>query len=65
MSASSQEDRSSWVQSIQDSIKEHDFYDIVNAKKAALRRKSLKHMDHHDIPTNSEPTIKWTWSENA
>jgi len=57
MSASSQEDRSSWVQSIQDSIKEHDFYDIVNAKKAALRRKSLKHMDHHDIPTNSEPTI--------
>lgn len=57
MSASSQEDRSSWVQSIQDSIKEHDFYDIVNAKKAALRRKSLKHMDHHDIPTNSEPSI--------
>jgi len=57
MSASSEEDRSSWVQSIQDSIKEHDFYDIVNAKKAALRRKSLKHIDHHDIPTNSEPTI--------
>ena len=57
MSASSEEDRSSWVQSIQDSIKEHDFYDIVNAKKAALRRKSLRHTDHHDIPTNSEPTI--------
>jgi len=57
MSASSEEDRSSWVQSIQDSIKEHDFYDIVNAKKAALRRKSLRHTDHHDIPSNSEPTI--------
>jgi len=57
MSANSDEDRESWVQSIKDSIKEHDFYDIVNAKKAALRRKSLRHIDHHDIPTNSEPTI--------
>ena len=43
MAASSEEDRESWVNTIQDSIKEHPFYDIITSKKAALRRKSLKH----------------------
>ena len=56
MCANSEEDRSIWVESIQDSIKEHQFYDIISAKKAALRRKSLKPV-HHDIPNNAELTI--------
>jgi len=51
MAASSEEDRESWVNTIQDSIKEHPFYDIITSKKAALRRKSLKHNQQHDIPT--------------
>ena len=43
ISASSDEEKSEWIQCIQDSIKEHKFYDIVAAKKSALKRKSLKH----------------------
>jgi hypothetical protein len=44
MSASSAEDRDLWLEAIRDSIKEHPFYDIITAKKAALRRKSLRHV---------------------
>jgi len=56
MSANSEEDRSQWVKSIQESIRKDPFYDIISAKKAALRRKSLRHIDH-DIPSTSESTI--------
>ena len=57
MAANSEDDRSHWVQTIQDSIKEDPFYDIISAKKSALRSKSLRHTIHHDIPNSSEPTI--------
>jgi len=43
ISASSDEEKSEWIEYIQASIKEHTFYDIVAAKKSALKRKSLKH----------------------
>ena len=43
ISASSDEEKSEWMECIQASIKEHKFYDIVAAKKSALKRKSLKH----------------------
>ena len=52
MSANCEEDRTAWVRSIQESIRKDPFYDIISAKKAALRRKSLRHVDH-DIPLNS------------
>jgi len=52
MSANCEEDRTAWVRSIQESIRKDPFYDIISAKKAALRRKSLRHIDH-DIPLNS------------
>ena len=51
MCASTVEERDIWLDAIRDSIKEHPFYDIITAKKAALRRKSLRHVAHHDIPT--------------
>ena len=54
MSASSEENREMWVESITGSIREHPFYDIVSAKKLALSRKSLKHNLTHDIPNSSE-----------
>ena len=43
ISASSDEEKSEWIECIQASIDEHKFYDIVAAKKSALKRKSLKH----------------------
>ena len=61
MCANSVEDRDLWLESIRDSIKEHPFYDIITAKKAALRRKSLRHVAQHDIPsTTVQPTTTST-----
>lgn len=40
MSANSQEDRDFWIQCIQESIREHPFYQIISDKKAAIRRRS-------------------------
>lgn len=57
MAASCEEDRSSWVQTLQDNIEKDKFYDIISSKKAAQRRKSLRHIHQHDIPNSSEPTI--------
>jgi hypothetical protein len=51
MCASSAEERDLWLEVIRDSIKEHPFYDIITSKKAALRRKSLRHVQQHDIPS--------------
>ena len=62
-SANSDNERSEWIECIKDSIKEHKFYDIVEAKKAALRRKSLKHGAHHDIPTNQNNLMKQSGTE--
>ena len=45
-SASSNEEKSEWIECIQASIKEHKFYDIVAAKKLALNRKSLQRGAH-------------------
>ena len=42
---------------IRDSIKEHPFYDIITTKKAALRRKSIRHGTQHDIPSSSSMTM--------
>jgi hypothetical protein len=60
MCASSAEDRDLWLDAIRDSIKEHPFYDIIAAKKSALRRKSLRHVQQHDIPTTPTTTPRVT-----
>ena len=57
MSASSAEERDLWLDAIRDSIKEHPFYDIITTKKAALRRKSIRHGTQHDIPSSSSMTM--------
>ena len=64
MAASSEEDRTSWVKTIENCIVYDQFYDIINAKKNALKsdkfdifrpnRNSLKRGPSHDIPINSE-----------
>ena len=55
-SASSDSEKSEWIECIQASIKEHTFYDIVEAKKMALKRKSLKHgsLQHEKFDHNVE-----------
>ena len=55
-SASSDSEKSEWIECIQASIKEHTFYDIVEAKKMALKRKSLKHgsLQHEKLDHNVE-----------
>jgi len=40
MCASSEEDRDSWIQCIQEAIGEHPFYKIISDKKAAIRKRS-------------------------
>jgi hypothetical protein len=50
-SASTDEEKSDWIECIQASIVKHKFYDIVEAKKVALKRKSLRNTTDHDIPS--------------
>ena len=52
-SASTEAEREEWLECIRGSIKEHKFYDIVEAKKSALKRKSLK-QDFDRIDHNVE-----------
>ena len=59
MDARSKDERDAWVNTIQESIKEYPFYDIITAKKAAQFRKSInyskKFSDRNNIP-NYDPT---------
>jgi len=57
MCATSNEEREVWIKTISESIKEHPFYETITAKKAALRRKSLKHGQQHDIPIPTTPVV--------
>ena len=60
MAARSKDERDAWVNTIQESIKEHPFYDIITTKKAAQFRKSMnyskKYSDHNNIP-NYDPIL--------
>ena len=49
MSASSREDRAAWVQFLQGSIRDYPFHDIVMAKKAALRRMTVRVRQHQHL----------------
>ena len=42
ISASSDKEKSEWIECIHANIKEQKFYDIVAAKKSTLKRKKLK-----------------------
>ena len=67
MAASSEEDRASWVKSIENSIETDKFYTVISQKKNAMKtdkfdifrsnRNSLKRGPSHDIPNDSELSI--------
>ena len=55
LSAETEEKRDQWVRTIMESIRPNDpeiemFHKTIEAKKSALRQKSNKQQDKHDIP---------------